>query len=422
MYLLRKIIQQMERRDSEWREGASGSRSLKNAGGQFYKDGHTMDETAREALELEAAGLIRIKWVPGYRGRDIESLTYRLEDSEKLYALYKEKEDPDFCPRRVRVREYQDFLSGELAGTGTLWIRRYYEALLHHSETEDAGEKLRRAMKYRDCFRGLDELREPMFKRIFSMKYLRNSKTFEKELQNHVISSARKYCDEIEEEMDDTEVLCELYIQDYAQELMVKGPLNLLLRSDRGQSNSTGKQNGRSDSGGEDAGRICLGGWKYGATLNTEMLNMAQAAAEQPGIRRVITIENKANFISAPFRCDTLYVFSHGYFSPKERAFLQKLEEVLRRMPEKVKYYHSGDLDYGGIRIFQYIRAKIFPDLQPLMMDAETFRRYEKYAEPMEEQKLEKLKRICDPLFDGLIREMVRTGTGIEQEAFLIKD
>ena len=404
MYLLGKIIQQMERRESEWREGASGSRSLKNAGGQLYENGHTMAETVGEALELEAAGLIRIKWVPGYRGRDIESLTYRLEDSEKLYALYREKADPDFRPRRVRVKEYQDFLSGELDRIRTPWIRKYYEDLLRHSETEDAGDRLRKQMKYRDCFRGLDVLREPMFKRIFSKKYLKNSKTFANELQSHVISSARKYCDEIEEEMDDAEVLSELYIQDYAQELMVKGPLNLLPAS------------------GTDAVPVCLEDWKYGATLNTEMLCRMEPAPEQPGIRRVVTIENKANFVSAPFRDDTLYIFSHGYFSPKERGFLRKLEEILCRMPEKVEYFHSGDLDYGGIRIFQYIRAKIFPELQPLMMDGETFRRYGKYAEPMEEQKLEKLKKISDPLFDGLIREMIRTGAGIEQEAFLIKE
>lgn len=40
------------------------------------------------------------------------------------------------------------------------------------------------------------------------------------------------------------------------------------------------------------------------------------------GVRRIMTIENKANYESMAYAEDTLYIFCHGFFSPKERRFL----------------------------------------------------------------------------------------------------
>ena len=87
-----------------------------------------------------------------------------------------------------------------------------------------------------------------------------------------------------------------------------------------------------------------------------------------------------------------------------------------------MEYYHSGDLDYGGMKIFQYMRNRIFPGLQPLRMDAETFVRYEKYGEKIEDETLEKIRGIEEPCFQPLIQKILETGLGIEQESFLIKN
>ena len=96
---------------------------------------------------------------------------------------------------------------------------------------------------------------------------------------------------------------------------------------------------------------------------------------------------------------------------------MTKLKECLEG--QQVEYLHTGDLDYGGVCIFQYNRRRIFPELKPFLMDAEQFERYRKEAEPLEPETLEKLRRVEEPLLQPLIRRMLETGLGIEQEKFL---
>lgn len=134
--------------------------------------------------------------------------------------------------------------------------------------------------------------------------------------------------------------------------------------------------------------------------------------------------ENKANYISAPYKDGILYLFSHGYFSPKECRFLKQLHQVLKNQTScEVQYFHSGDLDYGGIKIFQYIRKTIFPELEPLQMDVETYEAYQEFTEVIDPETLEKLKRVQDenPKLQELIKRLIETGKGIEQECFLIE-
>ena len=120
-----------------------------------------------------------------------------------------------------------------------LWIRAYYQDLLERSENKrkkDLLELLADEKKYAPCFEGLDQLTESVFKRIFSKKYLGNTKTFEQEMQSHVISTAKKFCPDVEKEMDDTTVLQQLWIEEYAQELSLKGKLHFCLKEENGST------------------------------------------------------------------------------------------------------------------------------------------------------------------------------------------
>ena len=137
-----------------------------------------------------------------------------------------------------------------------------------------------------------------------------------------------------------------------------------------------------------------------------------------------------------PYEEDTLYVFSHGYFSPYEREFLKALRQILQLEEEHdpadtsvngfgsekkpVEYFHTGDLDYGGVKIFEYIQKRIFPELKPMQMDVEIFTKYQEYAEPIPAEKLDKLKKTSVPVLQELIDRMIESGLGIEQESFLI--
>ena len=144
-------------------------------------------------------------------------------------------------------------------------------------------------------------------------------------------------------------MLSQVYLEEYAQELAVKGNLMISLKENE----------------------ISLADFCYGTVLNTETLRHAVIPANQK-IQKIVTVENKANYVSMPYEEGTLIVFSHGFFSPLECEFLRRLLAVL---PE-VKFYHTGDLDYGGIRIFRHIREHICPEVRPLQMDADWYDRY----------------------------------------------
>lgn len=91
-------------------------------------------------------------------------------------------------------------------------------------------------------------------------------------------------------------------------------------------------------------------------------------------------------------------------------------------MAGQIQYYHTGDLDYGGIRIFRYIRKKIFPKLQPYQMSVEQYEKYLLNAIDIEESALEKLQKLKEPLLQELIDIICREKKVIEQESFLYRN
>ncbi len=452
-WILGNIVKQIESGTGSWRAESRGGKSLANEQGELYDKKHLKSDVLQEAEQLQHKNLIQIKWTDGYRGSDIERIRYRLEDKEKFYALYQQEVDAGFLPKQEKIRLYQEFLNHQLSKVKKKWIREYYEDLLKRSENKrktDVFELLNQEKKYAPCFVGLDEIEESIFKRIFSKKYLGNTKTFEKEMEGHIISAAQEkkyapcfvgldeieesifkrifskkylgntktfekemeghiisaaknFCLDVEKEMDDTTVLQQLFIEEYAQELSLKGELHFRIKEENGNFQE-----------------INTGCYCFGTTLNSQTLEHAVLNQEQK-IQKIVIFENKANYISAPYKAGVLYVFSHGYFSPKECRFLKELYQVLKN--GQVQYFHSGDLDYGGIKIFQYIRKTIFPELEPLQMDIHTYEAYQEFAEKIEAETLEKLKLVQDenPQIQELIRKLLETGKGMEQECFLIE-
>lgn len=86
-----------------------------------------------------------------------------------------------------------------------------------------------------------------------------------------------------------------------------------------------------------------------------------------------------------------------------------------------VPVYHWGDMDVGGIRIFEYIRSKFFAQARPLGMNEEAFLQYAPsgldisaaYAGTIEEM-------LDDGSFERwhrLLGLMLQTGKRVEQES-----
>jgi hypothetical protein len=157
--------------------------------------------------------------------------------------------------------------------------------------------------------------------------------------------------------------------------------------------------------------------YTYGTVINTQTMEHSRPFAIS-GCRRIMTIENKANYESMPYEKDVLYIFCHGYLTPKEVRFLKQLCMIV---PKDCEFYHWGDMDFGRISIFQFIKEKVFPDLKPYRMDVKDFE--EALANgagiPMKDSTREKLERKEAGVLTELKAEILRTGMTIEQERLL---
>lgn len=349
-----------------------------------------MSKLAEEAKKLE--GLINVKWTSVDKV-NIDSIQFTsIEHMAEIYKMCNQ------IPIWEYIKVYTNRINTTLENVNQEWIQTYLKEL--EVGMED-GRSIPREVKSEDFFKvicALDKLSKPTLKRNFSVEILNDSKAFKNKYQSLIIAAAKKYHPIIknEDNMNDDEILQQIYLEEHTQYLRLTG--GLLLEIDGKQLNTYN--------------------WKWGMSLNSKTMQYATICSNQ-NIRKVVTIENEANFSNKEREEGVLYVFTHGYPSPKERIFLRRLVDALKE--QKVEYYHTGDLDYGGLSIYRFIKREIMPELKPLMMDEKTFMEYKSKGagRPIDEKMVNKIEQmdlqICselEPLRHCLVEEKWK----IEQE------
>ena len=155
----------------------------------------------------------------------------------------------------------------------------------------------------------------------------------------------------------------------------------------------------------------------YGTIINTQTLEHASPVS-LAGCKRIMTIENKANYESMQYDENTLYIFCHGYFTPKEVYFLKKLSLIVSK---ECEFLHWGDMDFGGISIFLFIKDRIFEKLMPYRMGVADFEEALKKDAgiPLKASTREKLQKKDAGLLAELKEAILESDKTIEQERLL---
>ena len=360
--------------------------------GKMIRAAGGMRNLINEAEELEKAGLIRAE--RKNLGMDIVRIHYPVSVIPELCIRAGVE---DTRAKQLRWIRAAGKWAGEAKGT---FLEPYYDALLQRLE---AGQDVKKPdMEDGDFFHCLNRaaaIESPVWRRQFSSEVLHDSKMFEKKYQDKVVTVLEKYSPLSEEGMTADDILRVHGIKTYSQTLEWKGPLVYRIGSGNPIDSSVNL---------------------FGTVINAQTLEQAVPIAV-PGIRHIILVENKANYESMDFREDTLYIYCHGFFSPKELKFLSALTEITGGNTE---YLHWGDMDLGGIRIFLYNQRKLFPGLKPYRMDASAYETAiaQGAGIPMKKEKKEKLQRLDAGDLDGLKECILETGMEIEQEALLPVD
>ena len=303
------------------------------------------------------SGKIIVKWKAVRT--EIEKITVS-PDAIPLLCQVEQIEDPR--ERQLSQMELTESWKSRVAQAD--WLIPYYDHIL---ERLNSGKLVKDVPGLEDplFFLFLNktaEERKPLYRRAFSAQVctiwngiaqtkqseskITPTKRFEKIYQSAVLSVLKQYSPLYEEGMSDEELLTAHGILTYAQTLEFKGAVSY--RIDDGPAISTAAQ-------------------IYGTMFNKQTLENA-VPISIVGIRQIMTIENKANYEKMQFRPDTLYIFCHGFFSPPERKFLSR---VVALAGTDTEYFHWGDMDYGGIRIFLFLQKRpVSQDVQPWKMDA----------------------------------------------------
>ena len=366
----------------------------------------------RQAGELEKltgiSGKIIVKWKAVRT--EIEKITVS-PDAIPLLCQVEQIEDPR--ERQLSQMELTESWKSRVAQAD--WLIPYYDHIL---ERLNSGKLVKDVPGLEDplFFLFLNktaEEREPLYRRAFSAQVctiwngiaqtkqseskITPTKRFEKIYQSAVLSVLKQYSPLYEEGMSDEELLTAHGILTYAQTLEFKGAVSY--RIDDGPAISTAAQ-------------------IYGTMFNKQTLENA-VPISIVGIRQIMTIENKANYEKMQFRPDTLYIFCHGFFSPPERKFLSRVVELAGTDTE---YFHWGDMDYGGIRIFKFLQKNLFPKLKPWKMDVTDYKMALQMGASisLETDKRERFEQMDAGVLTPLKEAILKNGKEIEQELLLL--
>ncbi len=162
--------------------------------------------------------------------------------------------------------------------------------------------------------------------------------------------------------------------------------------------------------------------------LSLDSATLLDALIVNLPVQRILSIENKANYrhyIARERRNDELVVYAGGFHSPHKRKFLAKLRESLFFAPlqSEPSLWHWGDLDYGGILILHSLRASVWPEVRAWRMEPEWVDEFRQYILPVRPDYRAKLQRLLssEQYRDQhpLVQKLLEVDGVLEQEAFI---
>ena len=126
----------------------------------------------------------------------------------------------------------------------------------------------------------------------------------------------------------------------------------------------------------------------------------------------ILVVENKETFMTLPFeKCGFAgLVYGGGHLNSVAANLLKQMEQ------SGTCLYYFGDLDPDGLLIFQEAESLLKGQLVPWHKDAETYRRYVRFGNPLSEGSSARLSQLRGSRFDDLIGLMQQHGLGVEQE------
>lgn len=406
--VLNTLVDRYERRKDYSSDKKSPRRTLLRIDSKNFPDYfHVSNSKFRlmfnaEMETLRQQGLVTLEWVRFDRGHTLERVALV---ENMLPAIYQS------LGRRSKKETYREAakqLAGLKAAAPPL-LHSYYDELLHRLAVYEPLPSPLRPEKHDeliDLFKGFNALFEPReeetAKRALSVQLYGDSKRWQ-QLEKGILQLLRGYYRSargLDTETDDAALLEERGIVDNPGHIHLAGPL--VLATPRG--------------------RIDLSLFEPDLGLPTKMVR--ELAVVDCPARAVVTVENLTSFYQYVLEGppDRLAIYLGGFASAARRLFLQKLYRFfINERQDPVPFFHWGDLDLGGFKIWRDLREKTGIPFQPYLMDEKTYLKHLHLGQPITEQYAQKLADLLDDddfaPFHGLVSLILEKKIRVEQEA-----
>lgn len=399
--ILSRMIDRYER-TSAFREGAAPARRIIL---NFYGRSKTdfpeydiEDYQVRTVInstvcDLAQKNYIFYEWMRGQEDHILMRAWLNFEKLGEIYKLLKR------IPKRELIMAVVEELSQLIKGVNTDWILQFYSDTARYMKEQIKFSSLlpEDEIQRRDIYKLLSFIDgnsdSVLTERVFSEKCYGDSKYFESRVKSLLLSILRRY---LSPELNDSELLQAVGIGKYPQQLEMCGKIAV---------NSS------------DMSMLETGFCIYSDDIDKINLSIDKS------VSKIITIENRANYfayLKSCKACDELVIYHGGHYSPaKKRLFVA----VLSTMPEGCKWYHWGDIDFGGFSMLLRLRKEISPSILPYRMNKGELEKYKIYTLPFNDGYREKLAGLyeSDLLLDcrECLGYMINHGIKLEQEAML---
>ncbi|URN93102.1 MAG: DUF2220 domain-containing protein [Candidatus Pristimantibacillus lignocellulolyticus] len=368
---------------------------------EYFRDGlqNQRDIINHEMIILTGMDFISIDWV--YDNQIINAVYLNIEKSDRVCEwLGRPKMSTIIEERTVWFTQ----LASKLEGTWMLGFAQDCLSKLNKQDLPSVAHDLSLLQLLEKALVGLkDKGEESLPERLFSKKYLGDSKIFERHLRNRVISLYKKYSGQVYDWEVDVHVLEELGIETSNEEPQVIGNIVYELNENR----------------------IDLSLFHYGIGLNKQMIRVGKILDVKAD--QLLIIENKAvylEYIKKHKKNNEVVVYVGGFPGVYKRILLMQIYNSATHNRTDFKSFFWGDIDLGGFNIFIHIRERVIPDLQAYNMNKDIFLKYKYYAEPIDITYRTKLSRMVGDLryetFQPVLEVMLKEGLRLEQEAQLL--
>jgi hypothetical protein len=396
----------------------------------------SLDPDARRTLHqdlarLADAGVVALRWVRFEEGNLLDRVYLEWDGVERAYALT--GRTPLRDEMAAVAQEVTAWREREAAKGAPAWMLQWADDVVAAVRARGrVGSQLfpqdpadRRAL-LRTLAGLVDKGDEVLPMRLFSTRYLGDSKAFERQVQSRLLGLLQRYAlpawgvDDPDVFSDPADLLREVGLEVTHDLITFCGPVVFSFAA------SAGSAPGAVAAGVVDAGTVNAGALPHGVAIDAA--DVDGLVWQEVRCARILTIENKANYrayVRRERHPDELVVYLGGFASPGQRRFLRSLRQWLARQGRALPPLdHWGDLDYGGILILQHLRDTCWPEARPWRMETEWLSRHRDRLEPFDDAYREKLARLLEQERYGwarpLLEALLAAGGTLEQEALLI--